>query len=91
MNVKKTRTAYLEEWEEATGVFRGIKSENLTVSVLFNEFRVPFLAESEEAKIAKERLNSALIDQIIALLKTDIPNKPLLVRLHMNVKDKKKK
>jgi hypothetical protein len=71
----------LREWEEIVGSFQGIEKDDYSISVMLNNFRVTFNAESNEAKIIEESLNSGLIGERIAILRTDSSAKPLLIRI----------
>jgi len=70
---------YLTPYEEACGVFRGLEKDDYNVSIIFDDFQVIFNQDSVEAKIVEEKLNKGIIGERIAVLKTDITDKPLIV------------
>jgi hypothetical protein len=70
----------LEAWQEVIGTFRGIAKEDFRTTVLLGNSRVIFYPESAEAKMIEEQLNGRLIGEKIAILRTDIPEKPVIVR-----------
>ena len=72
---------YLSPYEEACGVFRGLEKDDYSVSVLFEDFQVAFNSDSTEAKIVEEALVEAIPGEKIAILRTDIPEKPIIVRI----------
>jgi hypothetical protein len=74
----------LEAWQEFVGIFRGIAKDEFRIAVLFNDSRVIFNPESHEAKIVEKRLNGGFIGQRIAILKTDISERPLLIRFEVD-------
>ena len=71
----------LEFWDEFVGVLKGLKKDDSTLKICFEGCYISFNSETEEAKVAEKILNGSLIDRKIAVLRTDLPQQPLLVRL----------
>lgn len=72
----------LYEWEEIIGTFRGVVKEEFSISIRIEDSQLVLHSDSVEAKMAEEQLNGVLIGMKIALLRTDIPEKPLLIRIN---------
>jgi len=75
----KLKKLSLEPWEEAVGIFKGIKCTYYEVSLLLDNCRIVFPAQSPEASILKT-LGKKLVSKRIGVLRTDDPQKPLLIR-----------
>jgi hypothetical protein len=71
---------WLKEWEEVVGTYQGIE-EDVGISVVFDGFKVGFNPESTEVEIIRKKLEKVTAGVSIAILKTDIPEKPLVVRI----------
>jgi len=77
----------LKEWEEIIGIFKGVEKDNFRVSVLFGDLKLIFNLESPETKILKETLDGVMIGNKISILKTDISEKPIFVRVDKTGQD----
>jgi hypothetical protein len=75
----KLKRISLEPWEEAVGIFKGIEYGDYEVSLLLGDCRIVFPADSPEASILKS-LGRRLVSKRIGVLRTDDPQKPLLIR-----------
>jgi hypothetical protein len=80
MQVTERREIRLQEWEEIVGTFRGIVKEEFRLSILIDNSCMVFNDESTEAQIVEEKLNRTKSGEKIAILRTDIPEKPLVIR-----------
>jgi hypothetical protein len=77
----------LKEWEEIIGIFKGVEKDNFRVSVLFDDLKLIFNLESPETKILKETLDGVMIGNKISILKADISEKPIFVRVDKTGQD----
>jgi hypothetical protein len=84
MKKGEINTIWLDLWDEFVGVLKGLGKDDSTFRVSFEGCRLIFNLDSEEAKIAQKILHHNLIGQKIGLLRTDIPGKPILVRIIAN-------
>jgi len=75
----KLKRISLEPWEEAVGIFKGVKYRGHEVSLLLGDYRIVFLAQSPEASILKT-LDKRLVSKRIGVLRADDPQRPLLFR-----------
>jgi uncharacterized protein YihD (DUF1040 family) len=77
----------LRPWEEVIGLMRDIsKSETevelvIFVSSLDREVIFSFPVDSLEAKIMSEKLSKNMNDRSIAILRTDLKDRPIVVRM----------
>jgi hypothetical protein len=85
MEKAKREEIRLKEWEEIVDIFKGIVREDSSLSVLFNDFKITFHPGSVEGRIVEEALNEGLVGEKIAILRTDIPTKPIIVRKEKNI------
>jgi len=69
----------LKPWEEACGTLQGIDEDYPYLTLDFGKFRV--VLGSDEASAIKNRLTDELIGKRISVLRTDIPDKPALMRV----------
>jgi len=78
------RETQLEPWEEAIGNFESLKiTEDKVILVLtytIKSLTITFPKESLEAKTLIQTLRNTRKGTKIALLRTDIPEKPLIIR-----------
>jgi hypothetical protein len=79
----KRKKVQLQPWEEIIGTLKAIETDNQTISAVVTctqslDIAITYPKETAEATIL-QNLNS-LLGQKIALLKTDNPEKPLLIR-----------
>ena len=63
------------------GIFEGIVEEDPYVLIRLDNIQLIFDLESTEAKILKEKLDEVMIGLKISILRTDISEKPILVRV----------
>jgi hypothetical protein len=82
MQVTERKEIRLQEWTEAVGTFRGILKENFSISILFDDFQVVLYLDEREAKRVEEQLESATVGDKIAILRTNILEKPVMVRIN---------
>jgi len=69
-------------WEEAVGIFRGLGIEGDVLKVTFNDSDViPFFINSPESEILKSKLGDQCIGKKVSILRTDIDEKAILVRI----------
>ncbi len=71
-------TTRLKPWEEACGTLRSVVEDYPYLTLDFGKFRVVF--GSDEASAIKNQLTEELIGKRISILRTDLPDKPALVR-----------
>jgi hypothetical protein len=69
----------LKPWEEACGRLQGVAEDYPYITLDFGKFRVVF--GSDEANAIKDQLTEELIGKRISVLRTDIPDKPALMRV----------
>ncbi|UEC43439.1 MAG: hypothetical protein METHAR1v1_1400005 [Methanothrix sp.] len=69
----------LKPWEEACGMLQSVVEEFPYLTLDFGKFRV--VLGSDEASNIKSRLTGELIGKRISVLRTDIPDKPALMRV----------
>ena len=71
---------HLGAWTEIIGKLRGIFSDEHFVYLRIDDKVLPFPKSSDEAEQIRERLDDNVIGSKVALLRTDIPGKPLCIR-----------
>jgi hypothetical protein len=71
----------LREWEEIQGIFRGLVEEKNLVFIQFDDSQLVFSSEALDGEIAKNKLNGRLIGNRISILRTDISEKPIIIRV----------
>ena len=71
----------LREWEEIVGTFKGIEKDDFSINIILKDFKVAFNSDSTEAKIVEEALVEAIPGEKIAVIRTDILDKPIIVRI----------
>jgi hypothetical protein len=76
----------LHPWEEFVGIFKRVEITEFDHAVIFEfpkpkDIKVLFSQDSEEARILTELLTPELIGKKIGILRTDIPEKPIVMRL----------
>ena len=74
------KTFYLQIWMEIIGKLQGISRDDYYIYLEIDNKSIPFRRESREALYLKDKID-VFIGKSIALLRTDIPDKPILVRL----------
>lgn len=80
MNPKKMM---LREWHEVCGTFRGLQRDDNGITVTFDGFELCVYTESE-AEIVEQSLSDSLQGARVSILKTDLPDRPLLVKVEYN-------
>jgi hypothetical protein len=75
MELKSKR---LEPWEEARGMLKELDHEDDYVVLDFDKFKIHL--DPIEVRTICDQLNKGLVGRRIAILRTDLPDKPLLVR-----------
>jgi hypothetical protein len=78
------RLIRLKEWDELVGTFEGLEKDDFTLLVHFEGFHFILNSMSHEAEIIEKLLSSNLIGRKIALLRTDLIEKPFIVREIVN-------
>ncbi|MFH0896898.1 MAG: hypothetical protein V1850_02470 [Candidatus Bathyarchaeota archaeon] len=71
----------LSVWSEVVGAFGGLSRDRAFTYVKIDGWLLTFHNESDEAIYVQERLDDNIIGRKIAILRTDILEKPILVRL----------
>jgi hypothetical protein len=69
----------LKPWEEACGRLQGVAEDFPYLTLDFGKFRV--VLGSDEASAIKNLLTDELIGKRISVLRTDLPDKPALMRV----------
>ena len=77
----KVKEVRLRCWEEAVGQCRAVEQGEFGVSVLLGNLRVVFPDGSPEAEMLRKTVNDGWIGKKIGLLRTNVPQTPLLARL----------
>jgi hypothetical protein len=72
-------TIRLNPWEEACGTLRSVVEDFPYLTLDFGKFRV--VLGSDEASAIKNLLTDELIGKRISVLRTDLPDKPALMRV----------
>ena len=72
---------YLPPWSEVVGLFHGLRDEEPFTFIMIGEKSIVFPKDSIEAELARRQLNSGLLKQKIAILRTDPDTGHLLVRV----------
>jgi hypothetical protein len=75
-------TIRLKPWDEACGKLQSVVEDYPYLTLDFGKFRV--VLSSDEASAIKNRLTGELIGKCISILRTDILDKQVLVREHLN-------
>lgn len=69
----------LKPWEEACGTLRSVVEDFPYLTLDFGKFRV--ILAADEATALKSQLTDELIGKRISVLRTDLPDKPALMRV----------
>lgn len=77
----KKRPQYLRNWHEIVGTLIDISSDDDCIYVVINEIMLSFVRDSEEASYISQTLNRSIIGRSVGILKTDLPERPLRIRL----------
>ena len=77
-DVKET---YLFPWFEAVGTYHGLSVNDCYVHLKISDKTLSFPTDSNEVKHLRDRLDDSLIGSKIGILKTDIREKPIRIRL----------
>lgn len=74
----------LEKWEEIVGILKSFRVDGMNANVCLStntDVEIIFPSESVEAFILKNHLEKVKEGAAVAILRTDIPNKPIVVRV----------
>ena len=75
------KAIYLLPWCEVIGIYRGLFTDDDYLYLKIDNKVLSFPKNSDEAIYLQERLDTKLVGRKIAVLRTDIHKKPLLVHL----------
>ena len=75
-----TNEIYISPWSEIVGIYFGLIIDECFTQVKIGNNAVSFPKDSDEEKYLRNRLNNSLIGSKIGILKTDMSDKPILVR-----------
>ena len=75
------KKSFLNYWYEIVGEFRGISSDNDFIHLKIGERVLSFLKNTVEARYTQERLDTCVVGQRIGILRTDLFETPILIRL----------
>jgi hypothetical protein len=78
---QKNQSIHLPPWSELVGTFEGLSIDQDFIYVKVSESSLALQNESDEAAYVQKRLENSIVGRKIAILRTDMPGKPLLVRL----------
>jgi len=79
--VLKELEVWLPPWSEMVGVYDGIIIEEDFTHVKINGKVISFKNGTKEATLLQQYLNEKMIGRKIRILRTDLPDKPILIRL----------
>jgi len=68
-------------WEELVGIFESIEIDDLTFRVNLHNHQLVLTSDSKEARVLGAELTSKFEGMRVGLLRTDLPEKPILVRV----------
>jgi len=68
-------------WEEIIGKFGGISENDYFTFLKIGNKLLSFKKDSIETKYFQEKIKNNVLGKKIAVLKTDLPDKPFLVRI----------
>ena len=73
----------LKDWEEATGACMGVERDIDEIILTIGETCLRFLNDSAEARAIDAAIEADILKPgaRVALLRTDIPGKPLVIRI----------
>ena len=72
---------FLEQWMEIRGKLNKISKDDYDLYLDIDNKVLAFKKESTEALIIQNRLDDSWIGKNVAILRTDIPQKPLVFRI----------
>ncbi len=72
---------HLRLWEEIVGTCRSIDRNEYDISVTIDGLKIIFPRDSSEAKMLEKITDYGFLGQKVGILRTDLPRKPLLLRL----------
>jgi hypothetical protein len=76
-----TKDVYLSPWVEIIGVFHGLIVNKTAIRLNISDMIVTLPYDSVEAHYVQDILTDAVIDHTIAVLRTDLPDKPIFIRV----------
>lgn len=79
-SVKEKRVFRLGRWWELTGIFKGFETRGEKLRAILDCGILEFGRESRESKILREELDNCE-GQRVGILRTDLPEKPLAIRI----------
>ena len=68
-------------WSELIGTYKGFSIDGHSVHVRIDDNVVSFVIGSEEASLLQQILSDNMMGRKIGILKTDLIDRPLLIRL----------
>jgi hypothetical protein len=70
----------LQPWEEIVGVLHSFENSKSGLCLKIGYTTLSFAAGSKEASCILEQINKNAIGREVAILRTDFPDKPILIR-----------
>ena len=83
----KSKPLRLSFWSEFVDIYKGLHKDQNYTYIKMNEGLLSFRNKSKEITHIQEKLNNTTIGTEIAILRTDIPGKPLFIRLVRSKQD----
>ena len=85
MSIVSRNEIRLRPWEEISGTLSGLEADDFEISAILScthnkDIAITFPKGSQEATVLKQNLNSLLLGQKIAILKTDSPQQPIIIK-----------
>ena len=80
MNIWEKTMFQLNLWSELVGIFQELSIKNNTIHLNISGYVLSFPRESLASQIIQKQLDPCCIGQKIAILRTDLPQKPLSIR-----------
>lgn len=74
------RAIRIKEWHEVCGTFRGLQRVDNGITVTFDGFELLLYTEAE-AEIIESMLDDSLLGTRVSILRTDLADHPLLVKV----------
>ena len=71
----------LKEWEELCGTLKSLEKDDFSVSIHIGDCHLVFNSESSEGKTINEKLDGVMIGSRLSILKTDIIEKPIIIKV----------
>ena len=80
-NFARDKEVYLEPWMEIVGELRSFSSDDRYICLEIDEKTLSYRKDSVEGLYIQEKLKESFIGKQIAVLRTNIPEKPILINL----------